>query len=89
MDPRGSRDRVKWRHGGLLFGVDGKEQEAMTLFLRPQGLEYSAESTSLSGSELVAGFECAAFVPLSATPPLLLSQPGSGTSGPISTDAGL
>lgn len=79
--------------GGFLFGLDSKEWGVMTLFLKPQGLEYSAESTSLSGSEPVVGFERVAFVPLSAAhtppPPPLLSQPGSGTSGPISTDAGL
>lgn len=57
--------------GGFLFGLDSKEWGVMTLFLKPQGLEYSAESTSLSGSEPVVGFERVAFVPLSAahTPP--------------------
>lgn len=55
----------------------------MTLLLTPQGPECSAESTSLSASEPVAGFEHMAFVPLSATPPRppLLSQPGLAHQG--------
>lgn len=67
MDPRGSHDRVKWRRGGFLFGVDSKEWEVMT-FLKPQGLEYSAETTSLSGSEPIVVFERVAFVLLSDAP---------------------
>lgn len=58
---------------GFLCGVDSNEWEMIKLFLKLQGLEYSAESTSLSGSEPVVGFEHVAFVLLSAALPLLYS----------------